>query len=86
MEPKLGLDAVQQKRPKVKRPRARDDRSTGTGAARALVYRDGRARKKQGTTALLELRPARAQLGEAKKRDLGTSEGDAAQARAVARS
>ena len=30
LEQKLGLDAVQQKRPKAKRPRVRDDGSTGT--------------------------------------------------------
>ena len=38
LEQNLGLDAMQHKRPKAKRPRARDDGSTGTGAARALVH------------------------------------------------
>ena len=67
---RLGLGAVQQKRPKAKRPRVRDDGSTGTGTARALVYRDGRARQKAGAM-------------QGKQRRGGTRRGDEGRAEAV---
>ena len=74
LEQKLGLDAVQQKRPKAKRPRARDDGSTGTGAARALVHlawttQHGRERcrdwRREARQRAPEVDPARSDRGGA---------------------